>query len=243
MTGPTADGGGYSVRVERPAPSPVQTGVLLALPLLLIAAGEAALSSAFGEFGAAWTVWWDGRSASQQPLWGHTVLWWARVGKLLQFAAGLVVVLDLLGPERLRAAGRRLSHSYAEARQLATAMRPEIRRTLPTAVQSAVAQFLLVANIGLAIMFAVQWTTVRQNPTLLAPLAVSVVAFGVILLVGGPAVQYGVRMPFIGLFLLLTTLVLAPIAAVLDNANPGHLLRWLGVGFFVAGFTLDLLGS
>ncbi|SCG47499.1 hypothetical protein GA0070609_1934 [Micromonospora echinaurantiaca] len=243
MTGSTADGGGYSVRVERRRPSPVQTAVLLAVPLLLPAAGEAALSSGFGEFGAAWSVWWDGRSASQEPLWGHTVMWWARVGKLLQFAAGLVVLLDLVGPERLRSAGRRLSASYAEARRLATAMRPEIKRTLPAAVRSAMAQVLLVANVGLAILVAAQWATVRQNPALLAPLAVSVVAFGVLLLIGGPAVQYGVRMPFIGLFWLLATLILAPIAAVLDNANPGHLLRWLGVGFFVAGFTLDLLGS
>ncbi|WIX85439.1 hypothetical protein [Amycolatopsis sp. DG1A-15b] len=36
------------------------------------------------------------------------MLVWGRVGKGLQFAGGLTVVLDLIGPERLRAFGKRL---------------------------------------------------------------------------------------------------------------------------------------
>src|SRR5262245_14209686 len=59
-----------------------------------------------GQLWDVWSVWWSGRSAGGMPLWGMTVLWWGRVGKLMQFSAGLTVILDLVGPDRLRHMGR-----------------------------------------------------------------------------------------------------------------------------------------
>ncbi|MEV4455148.1 hypothetical protein [Microbispora sp. NPDC049633] len=47
------------------------------------------------------SVWLDGRSTSGLVLWGHTMLWWGRLGKIVQFAAGLVAVFDLIGLDRL----------------------------------------------------------------------------------------------------------------------------------------------
>lgn len=38
-------------------------------------------------------------------------------------------------------------------------------------------------------------------------------------------------------------LVAKPVAAVLDKTRPGHRLRWLGLGVFVAGSFMDLIGS
>ncbi|WP_433182092.1 hypothetical protein [Actinoallomurus sp. CA-150999] len=55
------------------------------------------------------------------------MLWWGRVGKLLQFVAGLAVVLDLVEPERLRAKGvharDRLAALRAEAKERQAANR------------------------------------------------------------------------------------------------------------------------
>lgn len=56
--------------------------------------------------GEAWRLWSAGDQVQQYVLWGQSILWWGRFGKLAQFAAGLVVVLDLIGPERLRAWAR-----------------------------------------------------------------------------------------------------------------------------------------
>jgi hypothetical protein len=39
--------------------------------------------------------WWNGEQVGASPLFGSTVLFWGRVGKLLQFAAGLVGVAKL----------------------------------------------------------------------------------------------------------------------------------------------------
>lgn len=48
----------------------------------------------------AWWHWWRGAEVKECSFWlDQTILFWARLGKLLQFAGGLVVVLDLLGSQ------------------------------------------------------------------------------------------------------------------------------------------------
>lgn len=61
-----------------------------------------------GQLWDLWVRWWSGEKVDGAHLWGLPVLAWARIGKGLQFAAGLTVVLDLVGPDRLRAFGQRL---------------------------------------------------------------------------------------------------------------------------------------
>lgn len=55
----------------------------------------------FGEIAAAWAAWADGQSTQDLTIAGMTLLWWARVGKLAQFVAGTVVLLDIVGPDRI----------------------------------------------------------------------------------------------------------------------------------------------
>ncbi|WP_248960266.1 hypothetical protein [Sphaerisporangium perillae] len=50
----------------------------------------------------AWALWLDGRSTLGDDLFGLPMIWWGRGGKIAAFAGGLTVLLDLLGPERLR---------------------------------------------------------------------------------------------------------------------------------------------
>ncbi|MFI9812672.1 hypothetical protein [Saccharothrix variisporea] len=51
----------------------------------------------------AWRLWFDGSSTLRDAeLWGLPVLWWGRIGKLAAFLAGLTLIMDIVGPERLR---------------------------------------------------------------------------------------------------------------------------------------------
>lgn len=56
----------------------------------------------------AWHQWFDGKEVKLFDMWGMSILWWARLGKVLQFMAGLTVILDLIGAGRLRTIGTRL---------------------------------------------------------------------------------------------------------------------------------------
>ncbi|MBB5155564.1 hypothetical protein [Saccharopolyspora phatthalungensis] len=61
----------------------------------------------------AWSLWWSGTKLEDFAMWGLPMLWWARIGKCLQFAGTAIVILDLVGPERLRAL-RNKGDKYAE---------------------------------------------------------------------------------------------------------------------------------
>ena len=51
----------------------------------------------------AWALWANGDpNLKEMSLWGLSILWWGRAGKFAAFAAGLVLVLDIIGPDRLR---------------------------------------------------------------------------------------------------------------------------------------------
>ncbi len=46
----------------------------------------------------------DGSVNPQDLIFGIKILWWGRIGKLLQFVSGLVIVTDLIGTDRIRSA-------------------------------------------------------------------------------------------------------------------------------------------
>jgi hypothetical protein len=85
------------------------------------------VAAAYGGFGAVWRAWWSGRQTTTVTLYSVPMLWWGRVGKVLQFFAGLAVVFDLLGPKRLRAmgahAGKRLDALSVEVKERQAANR------------------------------------------------------------------------------------------------------------------------
>ncbi|MEV4165609.1 hypothetical protein [Nonomuraea dietziae] len=62
----------------------------------------------------AWGIWLDGKSTLGNTLFGIRMIWRARVGKITAFLSGMVVVLDLIGPDRLRRFGHHASKVDAE---------------------------------------------------------------------------------------------------------------------------------
>jgi hypothetical protein len=49
----------------------------------------------------AWQYWFASEELSQIHVLGHSIHSWGRVGKILEGMAGLVIVIDVIGPERL----------------------------------------------------------------------------------------------------------------------------------------------
>ncbi|MEV4059748.1 hypothetical protein [Nonomuraea dietziae] len=50
----------------------------------------------------AWELWLSNVQVNQHTLYGWSILALGRAGKLVSFVAGMTVVLDIIGPERIR---------------------------------------------------------------------------------------------------------------------------------------------
>ncbi|GAA3913820.1 hypothetical protein [Actinoplanes auranticolor] len=62
-----------------------------------------------GKYFTLWSSWFAGHDMEDMKLLGMSLMWWGRLGKVAQFAGGLAVIIDILGPERVTRAGHRLS--------------------------------------------------------------------------------------------------------------------------------------
>jgi len=200
---------------------------------------------------------------SRLVLWGMPLLWWGRLGKVLEFTAGLVVVLDLVGPEPLRALGRRFSrltwssadetfsratnllgliagvsligYLYALAASYVHAdLFPGISgRSLGVLVSIAVT---VVVFLALAVLLGKLSDGQLGMATVLAPLVVPAMLLSI--LIG--AVVLLPWLAFIHLFVVPTCKALA---WLLNQDRPAHVLRWVAFVLFIVGFHFDLLAS
>lgn len=74
----------------------------------------------------AWSRWFEGRLPDDAELWGMSLVFWGRLGKLLQFIAGLTVVLDLIGAERLRAWGTSARNNFLRGLAMTRSLGPRV---------------------------------------------------------------------------------------------------------------------
>jgi hypothetical protein len=56
----------------------------------------------------AWKLWFDGESLIEYTLLGKSILFWGRVGKVLQFMGAMTIIVEIIGPSRLRVFGKSL---------------------------------------------------------------------------------------------------------------------------------------
>lgn len=106
------------------------------------------------------------------------ILWWSRGGKIVSFVGGATLVLDLVGPDRLRELGRAPTRHWGritEMRNSTTLVLGIVGAVLPMA--ALVPTFLTGSLIGLAILAVV------MVGTLLAFGFVAAVHFGPPLLI------------------------------------------------------------
>lgn len=195
----------------------------------------------------AWSLWWSGAKLEDFAMWGLAMVWWARIGKLLQFAGGAAVVLDLVGPERLLRLRRR-SRSFS---RWLTRREEKIHERVDSAgpinpAWSNRMLLLLAISPGFALLLALI-IALSSSDTSLAEGAHHVLerySDGVSLR----------EIRFAAVVILAFAALLVPIvwsamivvslwAGLLAGKNPGHPLRWLAFVLIVVGFHFDLLAS
>ena len=183
----------------------------------------------------AWSLWWSGHKVDGFQMWGLPLLWWGRIGKLLQFAGGLVVVLDLIGSMRLRCLRESIDtarRQVSKAARSKSSDEPERTKRLAYrlgAVSAVFAVTILVIIVNL--IGTAQLDILLDKPQ--APLdSILKIAFVLLLPV------------MLGYMLVrLVSPLLGALVWVFNSERPGHPMRWTAFALVVAGFHFDLLAS
>jgi uncharacterized integral membrane protein len=181
----------------------------------------------------AWSHWWSmDRSLGGMKMWGVPIPWWGRIGKLLQFCGGLVVVVDLIGSDRLNRAATKTRQAAKKA--------PE---WLGEGWPAGIICVILFGSILFIIIFGIN-TAITEIPrveneffgviALFATLPLIVIVwltafFGALL--AARLLLYAAHFPFLAL------------AWIFDSNRPGHPARWVAFGLVLTGFHFDLLAS
>jgi hypothetical protein len=124
----------------------------------------------------AWARWANGDpSLKDAVLWGMRILWWGRIGKGLAFLSGLVLIVDIIGPERI--------HDFSKRSAV------KVGKYFPLAIGA-----LALATMGLVAVNMVGDSDISRlangdgpfdEAALLIPPVTIIVAFVIFLLSGG----------------------------------------------------------
>jgi hypothetical protein len=204
----------------------------------------------------AWGLWLSGEPAAHLELWGLSILWWGRLGKIAEAVAGLAILADIVGPDGLRRFGRLLhgrftlataGHhmrnamvwllwwwKYVKAKQSS----PEEREAEQHMQEFGVLQMLLGA-IGVVVIIVVMvenwgdWKAVVSR------------GLGALFVVGlvGPFLVALLIIAFAMLGLLFDLVVIEPVARAFDRDAPDRLIKIGSLLLLVLGFHFDLLAS
>jgi hypothetical protein len=193
-------------------------------------------------------------------MWGHRLLWWGRIGKIMEFAAGLSIVVDILGPQRLTAIGDSLHDwfSFDAARARVAKRVNQFPRALPHWV-GRVAEIALglIGVVGFILLIhACVATMAKGDPdgSILTSFASTLpfVAISILLFLAGFRMVVFLFMISIDLVLPLTVFaigtivdgaVIEPLAWVLRLRDADRWIKIAAAVLLVLGFQFDLLAS
>ena len=61
----------------------------------------------------AWTLWLTDHLSPHMTIWGVSIFWWGRIGKMMQFVGAITIIADIIGPEQIRRFGTSLHNVIA----------------------------------------------------------------------------------------------------------------------------------
>jgi hypothetical protein len=168
--------------------------------------------------------WVDGDPTLRDSyLWGMKVMWWGRLGKLAAFLGGLVTVLDIIGPQRLKEASDRYVKRFSKPKD------PMV-----------IAVVLVIFGVGLFVSVGISASPrfvpgqdltelfyIAFDETLRPHVIIGLLAFVLIASTVVDAKRF----------------MLSKLAGLLESGRAGNILRGLSLALFSLGFFFDFLAS
>jgi hypothetical protein len=206
----------------------------------------------------AWTLWLSGHLSPNALIWGVSIFWWGRLGKMMQFVAAITIVADIIGPEKIRRFGASLQGAITPTTLIQflkdcfewytfifrqTLMKDYTNEDIPAKEKASYLQlnllnyavcFLLTVLIVLLIQLnATGWNLLIETAIIFACLLVSI----------GPLVTVCIILTLIFTGLAINSGVIKPLAWVLEHPSLDRFTKIASLLFLLLGFHFELLAS
>ena len=177
------------------------------------------------------TLWFTGEVPRHLTMWGHPLIFWDRLGHVMEFIGALAIVIDLMGAERLSAIAGELREWTRDPE-----MRPTNLIARPRVALIGIAAMSIIA--GIAILTGSQ----KIDPVLPFTSIASPVSVAFVVTILGLALSAYL---LLALYFVLFCAVAPPIAdytaRILQREHADKWLKLIALPLLTLGFFLDLL--
>lgn len=206
----------------------------------------------------AWTRWLSGELSPHVTIWGVSIFWWGRLGKIMQFVGAITIVADIIGPEKIRRFGALLQGTVTSViliqflKDCFSWYTVMFRQTLmkdyidePLIVKKSfrpskldILNYFVSFLLTIAIIFSI-----KLQYTGWIFLMAAVIIFSCLLVSIAPIITVLTIITLIGIGLILNSVFIKPLAWTLEHPSLDRFTKIISLLFLLIGFHFELLSS
>ena len=209
-------------------------------------------------FSETWKLWLSDNLPADAILWGISIFWWERIGKVMQFLGATTIVADIIGPEKIRKFGTSLQSTSSPKTLIeflkrcfawyARIFRQTIMKdyTRDSSDRESKPKFFQLNLLNYFICFLLTvFTVVTAELQILNWffLVEAIFIFGCLLVSLAPLFTVLTVVVIALLGLTVNSIFVKPLAYFLEHPSLDRLLKIASLIFLLLGFFLELLGS
>ena len=208
-------------------------------------------------FSETWKLWLSDNLPADAILWGISIFWWERIGKVMQFLGATTIVADIIGPEKIRQFGTSLQSTNSPKTLIQflkrcfawyiVIFRQTIMKdyTKDSGDRESIRFFQLnILNYFICFLLTV-FTVVAAELHILNWffLVEAIFIFGCLLVSIAPLFTVLTVFAIASFGLAVNSIFVKPLAYFLEHPSLDRLLKIASLIFLLLGFFLELLGS
>ncbi len=207
----------------------------------------------------AWKIWLAGDLPANTVLWGIRMLWWERIGKLMQVFGAATIIADIIGPEDIRRFGSSLQNRVPSTalmqflKQCFTWYTVTFRQTvLKDFVDESVelasdSNYAHLNALNYFVCFLLSLFTIYFTKLYLTGWGILILEFALIfgcLLVSiAPIFTVLIVISLTAVGLAVNSILIKPLAQVLENPSLDRFIKIISLLLLLIGFHFELLAS
>ena len=209
-------------------------------------------------FSEAWKLWLSDNLPADAILWGISIFWWERIGKVMQFLGATTIIADIIGPEKIRQFGTSLQSTNSPKTLIQflkrcfawyaiifrqTIMKDYIRDSINKKSKLRFFQLNLLNYSICFLLTALVVVLAELNIFNWFFLIEAIFIFGCLLVSIAPLFTVLTVVAIALLGLAVNSIFVKPLAYFLEHPSLDRLLKIASLIFLLLGFFLELLGS